>query len=102
MQTLRDLLFFWRAIRKHWWPLMSCAAFTLLGFIALIASKSNRWIIYSTLGLAVLFFLWSAFLGWRDERDARIKAEHFQQQGYEGRPILVLKVYLVARSIPRQ
>lgn len=94
MQILRDLLVFWCAIRKHWWPLMGSAAFTLLSLYVLIANKNANWAIYITLGLAVLFFMWSAFLGWRDEYYARIKAERAQREGYDGRPIFILKVYL--------
>jgi hypothetical protein len=74
---------------------MSCAVFTLLGLYALIAHKSSTWMIYATLLAAVLFFLWSAFLGWRDEYRARM-------QGDASRPILVLNAHKIAGSAPRK
>jgi len=54
------------------------------------------------LGASCSIFLVVCLLGWRDEQHGRIKAEEEVQKAYDGRPILVLKVYLVAGSIPRE
>jgi hypothetical protein len=62
-----SLLRFLDAVRKHWWPLMSCAVFTLLGMWVLYANKSNAWALQATFGLAVFCLFWACFLAWRDK-----------------------------------
>ena len=46
---------------------MSCAVFTLLGLYALIASKSNSWLISASFVAAVLLALVAAFLAWNKQ-----------------------------------
>jgi hypothetical protein len=58
---------FLNAVGKHWWTLMSCAVFTLLGMWVLYASKNNGWALQATFGLAVFCLFWACFLAWRDE-----------------------------------
>jgi hypothetical protein len=62
-----SLVRFLNAVRKHWWKLMGCAAFTLLGILVLYANKSNHWALLATFGLAAFCLLWACFLAWRDE-----------------------------------
>jgi hypothetical protein len=55
------------AVRKHWWALMGCAAFTILsGWIA-YADKTNAWTIRTTIGFAGVFLFYAGYLAWRDE-----------------------------------
>jgi hypothetical protein len=62
-----SLVRFLNSVRKHWWALMSCAAFTLLGMWVLYANKSNAWTFQATFGLAGFCLFWACFLAWRDE-----------------------------------
>jgi hypothetical protein len=73
--AIENLRLFVKAIIKRWWALMSCAVFTFIGLYALIASKSNAWIIGASLTSAALAFFVAAFLAWNEEHLARIKAE---------------------------
>jgi hypothetical protein len=52
---------------KHWWALMSCAAFTGLGVYAAATNKGNSWVVDGSAVLAVVFFVLAAFLTWNDE-----------------------------------
>jgi len=58
---------FCKAVLKHWWVLMSCAVFTLLGLYGAWANKSNAWVVRGILAAATCLLLWSCFLTWRDE-----------------------------------
>ena len=51
----------------HWWALMSCAVFTVIGVIVLAFNKSNRWALWATFGAAVAMLLWGSFLAWSDQ-----------------------------------
>jgi hypothetical protein len=62
-----DFLLFLKAVAKHWWILLSCAAFTILGIYGLYFSKDNDWLVRSSLRLAGFLLLASCFLAWRDE-----------------------------------
>lgn len=57
------------AITKHWWALMSCAAFTGLAVYVAATNKGNGWVVGGSAILAVLFFLLAAYRTWRDEHD---------------------------------
>ena len=62
-----SLLQFLNAVRMHWWPLMSCAAFTLLGSVVLYFNENNAWALRATFGLALCCLFWACFLAWRDK-----------------------------------
>ena len=51
-----------KAIGKHWWALMSCAVFTLLGFYISYANKNNDWAVKGVFVLAVLMLFVACFL----------------------------------------
>ena len=56
-----------QAIYAHWWPLMSCAAFTILAIVAEVWAKTSRWIMKVSVGLAVFFLLFASYQAWNDE-----------------------------------
>jgi hypothetical protein len=51
----------------HWWALMSCAVFTLIGIIQLLYRKSANWTIWAIFGAAFGLLLVSSFLAWQDQ-----------------------------------
>jgi hypothetical protein len=70
-----ELWLFLRALAKHWWALMSCAVFTLIGIFAAALGKSNSWIVSASLIAAVVLFGVACFLSWNDEHAGRVIAE---------------------------
>lgn len=60
-------LAFCRAVGRHWWALMSCAIFTLLGAYVLYAHKSDKWAFWATGIMAVFCLLMACYLAWVDE-----------------------------------
>lgn len=60
-------IFLYAIFWDHWMPLMSCAAFTLIGVVVLAFNKSNRWALWATFGVAVAMLLLASFLAWRDQ-----------------------------------
>lgn len=64
------------ALWAHWWPLMSCAAFTILAIVAELKKKSSRWVTQASIGLAIGFLMVSAYLAWRDQVDKTIQAQN--------------------------
>lgn len=58
---------FAKALGRHWWALMSSAAFTLLGLYAAIRNEGNLWVVRSTYTFGAAFLLVAAYLAWRDE-----------------------------------
>jgi hypothetical protein len=57
---------YFKAVGKHWWTLMSCAAFTILGTYGIHAKKTDQWIVNSTFAMAAVFLLIGCFLAWID------------------------------------
>jgi hypothetical protein len=55
------------AVLHHWWPLMSCAAFTILAILVELKQKTSRWAMKISLGLAVSFLLFASYQAWNDE-----------------------------------
>lgn len=55
------------AVRKHFWVLMSCAIFTMLGAWILYADKNNAWAIRATFAVAGFCLFLACFMAWRDE-----------------------------------
>ena len=67
-------LWLWiKSIIRHWWALMSCAAFTFLGMWTLYADKNNRWALQATFSLAVLCLFWACYLSWEIEHEALVE-----------------------------
>ncbi len=62
-----DLWLFFKALYKHWWALMSCAAFTGIGIYASWSGKGSRWIVDASGVAAVILFVVAAFRAWKDE-----------------------------------
>ena len=62
-----SLVRFLNSVRKHWWELMGCAAFTLLGIWVLYANKNNHWALSATFSLAAFCLFWACFMAWRDK-----------------------------------
>jgi len=75
-----DVLLYLNAVRKHWWPLMSCALFTLLGMWILYADKSNAWALRSTFGIAAFCSFFAGYRAWSEERDKRVHLENSLQK----------------------
>lgn len=63
------------AVGKHWWALMSCAAFTFIGFYVAYAGKSNEWTVRAIFCFAMVFLFIAGFLAWRDEYHKLIKTQ---------------------------
>lgn len=57
-----------KALLPHWWALMSCAVFTLIGLAVLAFNKSNKWALYASFAAAAVLLLFASFLAWRDAR----------------------------------
>lgn len=55
------------ALWKHWWALMSCAAFTLATVVIAGVRDQWKWTIGTSAVLAVLFFLIASYRAWREE-----------------------------------
>src|ERR1039457_3218414 len=81
------------AMFKHWWELMSCAAFTIFGVYCAAANRGNGWAVAGSAFLATALFLVAAYGAWRDEherytdevpRNGRpdIRGEAFNFSGY--------------------
>jgi hypothetical protein len=70
-----DFFTYLNAVRKHWWPLMSCALFTGLGMWIFYADKSNAWALRATFGIAGFCLLWAGYRAWLEERQKRIALE---------------------------
>jgi hypothetical protein len=80
---------FVRAMFRQLWALISSAVLTLIGFYALVANKGASWVIAADLIAAVLLFDWAAYGAWKDERNARLRAEAIADHG---RPRFALEV----------
>lgn len=63
-----------KALLPHWWALMSCAVFTLIGVLVLGFNKSSKWALYATFGAAVAMLFLASFLAWRDQYRATVGA----------------------------
>ncbi|HET9306983.1 MAG TPA: hypothetical protein VFO46_13225 [Candidatus Sulfotelmatobacter sp.] len=62
-----ELRLYLKAIGKHWWALLSCAAFTIIAVGGSLAGKSDSWITKASIFLAMILLLVAGFLAWRDE-----------------------------------
>lgn len=62
------------AFLGHWWELMGCAAFTLLGIYIAQSGRSNTWLVSASAILAVFFLIVAAYRTWKSEYDARLEA----------------------------
>jgi hypothetical protein len=62
------------AVARHFWVLMSSAAFTLVGILSLWQNPGNVWLLWINLLLAVFFLLVASYRTWRDEHDAAVSA----------------------------
>lgn len=73
MENIRGFL---AAMWAEWWPLMSCAAFTILSVIAArIKRNQKKWIIHGSGILAIAFFGLASYFAWTDEHRAKVAAE---------------------------
>jgi hypothetical protein len=96
-------MLFWlyfKAFGKHWWALMSCAAFTILGFYVAWANKSNEWTVRGIFGIALGLLIVAGFLAWRDEF-RRANDLEAKLRDIEASPRLtpVQNIYLPAQQI---
>jgi len=73
---MRTLGRFLEALWKWWWALLSSAIFTIIGLYALIAGKSNHWIVTASIAVGVILFFIASFLAWKEQYNARIAAEY--------------------------
>jgi hypothetical protein len=71
--------FYIKAIGKHWWALMSCAAFTIFGLYVAWANKNNGWTVRGIFILAAILLFVACFLAWVDERKKVILLEQLQK-----------------------
>ena len=94
-----DFFAYLNAVRKHWWPLMSCALFTGLGMWIFYADKSNAWAIRATFALAGFCLLIACYLAWHDEhtRVAAVEDEKrkLQNKYFDERPLLGIETHSV-------
>ena len=72
---MRMVGLFLGALIRQWWPLMSCAVFTIIAYYAAAESKSNVWVIGATRTAAVVLFLVAAFFAWKEQYIKALKAE---------------------------
>jgi hypothetical protein len=64
---MREVWAFLKALFRHWWAMMSCALFTLLGIYATATNRNNSWVFWASVFLAIACVLLAAFLAWREE-----------------------------------
>jgi hypothetical protein len=57
------------ALLRRWWALMSCAAFTIIGWYAAAHSKGNEWFGAVMWVAAALMFLVASFFAWKEQYD---------------------------------
>ena len=79
---------FLRALSAKWWPLMSCAVFTVISIYAAVGNKSNRWSVTASLVTAVIMFVVAAYQAWKREYDAKMEA---LARHHRERPLLILE-----------
>jgi hypothetical protein len=93
------VLQFFRAVGKHWWALMSCALFTVLGLYILSQNKSNAWAVNATFALAAFCLLGACFLAWRDENNQAAQAKKelsdLLKKHFSERPLLGVEAHSV-------
>jgi hypothetical protein len=63
------ILLFAAGLLRHWWALLSCAVFLLIGVYAAATNKTNSWIVGATAVAAVAMLIVAAYLTWKDEHD---------------------------------
>jgi len=64
---MEDIRLWIAALIPHWLALMSCAAFTFLGFWSTFRAKSRKWQTWATFSVAAIFLLVASFFAWQDE-----------------------------------
>ena len=85
------ILLYIKAVGKHWWALMSCALFTILGIYILHENKTNQWAVHATFALAGFCLLIACFLAWLDEhRDLLAEKSRNEGARVEGKINLAL------------
>jgi len=67
--------------------LLSSAVFTMIGLYALITGKSNHWIVAVSIAVGVILFLFASFGAWKEQYDARIAAERFNDESKKTKEI---------------
>jgi hypothetical protein len=80
---------FIRSVSKHLWPLLSCAAFTILGVYGAYSGWTSDWIIKGSLALAGLFLIVACYQTWlaehrlvssRDQHIAQIEEKYLDDR----------------------
>ena len=61
------LLLYFKALFKRWWPLLSCAVFTVIGVYAAATNQSNSSVARVSVVAAFVLLLVASFHAWRDE-----------------------------------
>jgi len=84
---MRSLGLFLAALGRRWWALLSSAVFTMIGLYALITGKSNHWIVAVSIAVGVILFLFASFGAWKEQYDARIAAERFNDESKKTKEI---------------
>jgi hypothetical protein len=69
VDTRSPIRLFSTGLLKHWWALMSCAAFTLLSVYVAQSSRSSSWLVTASGVLAATFFVVAAYRTWSDEHE---------------------------------
>lgn len=63
-----------KAIFAQWWPLMSCAAFTILAIGSGWLKKTDFWLTKASIVLAVIFlFIIAPYFAWLDEHQRLVE-----------------------------
>lgn len=84
--TMGKIWNFVKALLRHWWQLMSCAAFTLLALYSAKTNQPNERVAEALVAIAIVCFVAAAYGAWSDEHDkltqlegqARLHAPSFQ------------------------
>jgi hypothetical protein len=86
---MQTFVLYCKAVGRHWWALMSCALFTVLGIYILHANKSNEWAVKATFALAGLCLLIACFQAWL--------CEHQKVEAADSEVVSLKKTYFDAR-----
>ena len=74
------LLWLWfKSVARHWWSLMSCAVFTLIGLYVAYTHQSSEWVVRATISAAALCLLLGCFFSWKDEH-LRLQSEQLENR----------------------
>ena len=69
---MQDIWTYVRALSKYWWSLMSSALFTFMAIYVAAAGKSDVWVFWASIAMALSLFFVAGFMAWRKEHSQLI------------------------------